>query len=437
MLAWDFFGIIYYMIEVKKMKPKKGIGPYLIAGLIIGIIGIILIIVSYYTPYTTNRKFVTNNIVNNEITTKTVEYGELQIDDVDVAIQTAAKKVSDAVIGVTMKVMVKSGAKVVESNYAVGSGVIYKRTEVRDNEGNLVNYLYHVITNRHLTTVSSGTTVEAINMYVYLGNLDREIKATLVGVDSKVDLALLTFEDSAYINPVSFADSSSLNAGQLAIAIGNPDGYDYYGSVTFGVISGPLRYISTDTDNDGVRDFYAEYIQHDVPINPGNSGGGLFNLKGELIGINTLKIAAENVEGMGFAIPSNTVQTIVVNYLEAGVPIIRPRLGVTGMEIRSLSEYAIENSEDIISIPDIYQGETPYGIYVVEVSSGTTISTTEIEKHDIILAINDVKITRMYIINSKLNSLEDGFKVGETVTITYYDRSSGEIKTTQAVLKKS
>ena len=419
------------------LNQKKGIGPYVIAGMIIGIIGIILIIVSYYTPYTTNRKFVTNNIVTNEITNKTVSYGELEIGDVDAAIQTAAEKVSRAVIGISTKVVVRTGTKSVESNYAVGSGVIYKRVEVLNDEGQLANYRYYVITNRHLTKVNETPEIEAVNLYVYLGDIDQEIKATLVGMDTKVDIALITFEASIYIEPVTIGDSSSIKAGQLAIALGNPDGYDYYGSVTFGVISGPLRYISTDTDNDGVNDFYAEYIQHDVVINPGNSGGGLFNLNGELIGINTLKITSEKVEGMGFAIPSNVVKNIVINYLDAGVPIVRPRLGVVGVEVRGLSEYTIESSEDIINIPDIYQGETPYGIYVIEVTSGSTIATTNIEKHDIILKINDTKITRMYIINSKLNSLETGLKVGEEVTITYYDRSSGQIKTAQAVLKKN
>lgn len=419
------------------LNQKKGIGPYVIAGMIIGIIGIILIIVSYYTPYTTNRKFVTNNIVTNEITNKTVSYGELEIGDVDAAIQTAAGKVADAVIGVSTKVVVKSSGKSMESNYAVGSGVIYKRVEVLDEENNLANYKYYVITNRHLTNVTPSSEIEAVNLYAYLGNLDQEIKATLVGMDSKVDIALITFEAPVYIEPVKLGDSSSLKAGQLAIAVGNPDGYNYYGSVTFGVVSGPLRYISSDTDNDGVNDFYAEYVQHDVPINPGNSGGGLFNLNGELIGINTLKIASEKVEGMGFAIPVNVVKTIVLGYLENNIPIIRPRLGVVGVEVRGLSEYTIESSEDIISIPNIYQGETPYGIYVVEVSSDTTIAQTDIEKHDIILQINDTKITRMYIINSKLNSLEDGLKVGEVVTITYYDRSTDSIKTTQATLKKN
>ena len=222
----------------------------------------------------------------------------------------------------------------------------------------------------------------------------------------------------------------------MVIAVGNPDGYDYYGSVTFGVVSGPERYVSTDTDGDNTTDFSAEYIQHDVAINPGNSGGGLFTLDGKLVGINTLKLVDQSIDNMGFAIPSNVVKSIVFDYIEKGIKIERPKLGILGYEIRALSSAQIESSEDIISIPNIYNGETPYGIYVGEISKGSTIAATNIEAHDIILSINGIKATRTHIINSKLNSLVDGFKIGETVLIEYYDRSSDSIKTIEVVLKK-
>jgi hypothetical protein len=202
------------------------------------------------------------------------------------------------------------------------------------------------------------------------------------------------------------------------------------------VIIGDERYVSTDTDGDDTVDFSAEYIQHDVAINPGNSGGGLFTLDGKLVGINTLKLVDDSIDNMGFAIPSNVAKTIVVDYLEKGIEIVRPKLGILGYEIRALSSAQIESSEDIIGIPDIYNGEAPYGIYVGDVTKGSTIASTPITAHDIVLSINGVKATRTHIINSKLNSLVDGFKVGETVVIEYYDRSSNSVKTVQVVLKK-
>ena len=420
-------------------NKKNSLYFYIIVGFCLA--GMLALLISYIVPSQTIHKHVTNNVVNNEITNKVVKYDELTIEDVDTAIQTASDKVSAAVIGVTTRVVVKSGTgkfvKDTEGNYSVASGVIYRRDEIKDASGKLVNYEYYVITNRHVVCADDidPATLVKTNIYAYLGDTDEEIPAEVLGYDKKVDIALIKFQSSRFIEPVTIADSDDLIKGQLAIAVGNPDGYTYYGSVTFGVISSPERYISSDTDGDGTDDFYAEYIQHDVAINPGNSGGGLFNLKGELVGINTLKLVDSTIDNMGFAIPSNVVMTIIKEYLEQGKEIVRPRLGVLGTEVRSLTEAIIENSEDIIDIPDIYQGEQPYGIYVIETYEGTTIGETSIEKDDIILQMNDIKLTRMYIVNSKLNSLITGFKVGETISVTYFDRSENVIKTIDVVLK--
>ena len=378
--------------------------------------------------------------VKNEITNTIVNYDELNINDVSEAIEVAVKKVENAVIGVTAKSVTVSGTGIfkteTEDGYGTGSGVIYKRVPIYEGD-TLVNYRYYVVTNKHVVTLDEAdkTKFNRLNIYAYLGEEDIEIKANIVGYDSKVDIALITFESSKYIEPVEFADSSKIDKGSIAIAIGNPGGYNYYGSVTFGVVSARSRYISTDTDGDNTDDFYAEYIQHDVAINPGNSGGGLFNIEGQLIGINTLKIVQSTVDGMGFAIPSNVVFNLLTEYIEPGIEIVRPRLGVLGSEIRSLTDTVIQNSPDIIGIPDIYNGEQPYGIYVVEVYEGTTIAQTDIGKDDIILSINDIKLTRMYVINSKFNSLIEGFQVGETISITYYDRSSNTIKIVDVILQ--
>ncbi len=424
------------------MNPKHNNSKYLIIVLVAVILLFgALIYSSFEFPAFEKETGETNNKVTNEITNTIVKYDELTINDVDEAIQIAAKKVESAVIGVTAKALVKDSTGLikeeVEANYSTGSGVIYKREEILNKNGVLTNYKYYVITNRHVVTLDATNSINAskLNIYAYLGDEDLEIKATVVGYDNKVDVALITFESSKYIEPVKFGNMDTVEKGQLMIAVGNPGGYEYYGSVTFGVISSPERYISTDTDNDGTDDFYGEYIQHDVAINPGNSGGGLFNLKGELIGINTLKLVTDTIENMGFAIPISVVENIVINYIEKGKEITRPMLGVLGTEIRSLSEAQIKANENIKELPDIYNGEKAYGIYISEVIDGGTISSTPIEAHDILLAINDIDLTRMYIVNSKLNSLIDGFRVGETVTIKYYDRSSNQVKTVDVVLK--
>ncbi|MGI6770523.1 MAG: S1C family serine protease [Bacilli bacterium] len=364
-----------------------------------------------------NERQIKNNIINT-----VVEYQTMSIEDFQSAIEVAIDRVEDAVIGVTLK---KGSDRV-----SIGSGVIYKREEIKIiNE--VVNYKYYVITNRHV--IKGDNPSETYNVSVYLGDEDKELPATVVGMDNKVDIALITFVHSRLINPVEFAGDEEIKKGSFAIAIGNPDGYDYYGSVTFGVVSSPLRYMNDDTDGDDVNDFSAEYLQHDVAINPGNSGGGLFNIYGQLIGINTLKLVNTDIDNMGFAIPHRVVKIIVTEYLEKGKTIVRPRLGVLGIEVRSLTEAVIE-SEQLKEIPDIYGDEQQYGIYVSGITENSSIDGSGIEIHDIILEVDDIKITRTNIITAKLNSLVD-YQVGDEVTIKYYNRSTNSIKTTKVTLK--
>ena len=379
----------------------------------------------------------TNNIhnnVTNEITNKIVSYEELNIEDVDQALQLAIKKVESAVIGVSVKALVRNETDVLETNYAHASGVIYKAEEIYDDNHLLVNYLYYAFTNAHVVNNETSSLIEGYHTYAYLGNIDLEINAEVLGFDAKSDVAVIAFYYSGLIEPVEMVDNDTIKKGQLCFAIGNPYSYDYYGSATFGIISSPLRYVSTDTDGDGVKDFYAEYIQHDVAINAGNSGGGLFNLEGKLIGINSMKIVADKIENMGFSIPSNICYTICEEYLVTGKEIIRPKLNIFTYEIRSLSEAQIVSNPDILEIPNIYDGEKPYGVYVSMINEGT-ISSSPIQVHDIILQINGIKITRNYILTAKLNSLVEGYKVGETVTLTYYDHLSKSVKEVQVILK--
>ncbi len=378
---------------------------------------------------------VTNNITN-EITNKVVEYENIKVEDLQTAVNEVVKNVEDAVIGVTCKEVVKSlvGNTESEVNVSLGSGVIYKREEIKTGD-KVTNYKYYVLTNRHVILDKDADAKQKLVIYAYLGEEDVEIKATVVGYDTKVDIAVLTFEYSKYIQPVKIADSDELERGDFVIAMGNPDGYDYYGSATFGIVSGEKRYLSSDTDGDGVEDFYSAFVQHDVAINPGNSGGGLFNLYGELVGINTLKLVSSDIEGMGFAIPSNVVKLLVEDYIEPGKEIKRAKLGVLGVEIRGLSDYAIENSNgEILPLPNIYNGEQRYGIYVTEIHKNTTLYGSGIEAHDIILSVGGVKATRTYMINAALNSLVD-FQVGDTVEIEYYSRDTGKIEIITVTLK--
>lgn len=377
----------------------------------------------------------TNDVTNkitNEITNKVVNVEEITITDINDALVTAIEKVEEAVIGVTLKqITTLNNGTTSEDSVQMGSGVIYKVEEIKNEEGTITNFKYYAITNRHVVLADNPGNYQ---LYAYLGYDDKEIKATLIGYDEKVDIAAFTFEFSKYIQPVEFADSKTLRKGSLVFAMGNPYGYEYYGSATMGIISNTERFVSSDTDGDEVTDFYCEYIQHDASINSGNSGGGLFTLDGKLIGINTMKLVNETIENMGFAIPANTVKTIVTEFIEVGKAIVRPKLGVTIINVKEMTPAVIEYN-NLLPIPNIYEGNDPYGFYVTNITVGSTMDNSGIEISDIILQVGDVKLTQMYVLSAKLNSLVD-FQVGDQVEVLFYDRSENQIKTTTVTLKK-
>jgi len=203
---------------------KKQRNSYLIGAVVI-VITLILasIIVASISINQRSGTKIKNN-VTNEITTTTVEYNDLTIEDVDSAITTAVKKVENAVIGVNVKVVVNNNGKNVETDYSSGSGVIYKREEVKDGS-KVVNYKYYCITNAHVVNVDEiSSRITKVNVYAYLGYDDVEILANVVNYDVKADIALLTFEHYSLIQPVIVGDSSKLEKGQLVFALGNPEG---------------------------------------------------------------------------------------------------------------------------------------------------------------------------------------------------------------------
>ena len=377
---------------------------------------------------------VTNN-VTNEITQTVVDYNSnVTIEDLEDAVTVTTKMVESSVIGVTLKEITTStmaGKKYTfEDIEGIGSGVVYKRIENTNTNGELTSYTYYVITNAHV--ILSDDDAEHV-VYAYLGNYNTEIKANILGYDEKIDLAVITFESYYLINPVEFQDVSKLEKGQFVVAVGNPDGYDYYGSVTFGIISNLGRYISFDTDGDGTHDYMGEYIQTDAAINPGNSGGGLFTLDGKLIGINSIKLASETIDNMGFAIPINIVKVAVEEYLEKGLEIIRPRLGVMIIAVRDFNSEAMIQ-QGITSFPNIYGDEKPYGIYISEFTSSGSLVNQGLHEGDIILTFDGDKLYESSQISGFLNSLDE-YRVGTVVEITYYCCKTKTVEKMQITLK--
>lgn len=325
-----------------------------------------------------------DRLVTNEIHNKAYDVN-IEITKFEEILPAVIEKVSPAVVGV-------SNYKSENLTYILnttGSGVIYKcQATLKDgstvdncsltkNSDNVVKYKYHLITNKHVIKDND-------MLKIYLGDEDIEVPGKLHGADDKVDLAVMSFEHTKYIQPVEFADSNNLVRGNYVIAIGHP-GYDYYGSATLGIVSHPKRYLSEDTtpdDNVHINDWDAEYIQHDAAINPGNSGGALVNIEGKLVGINTLKLVSSNIDNMGFAIPSNVILELLV-FLEAGRTPERPVLGIIGAEIRRLPESELKK----YNIPQ----DLRYGLFITEVNEGIG-KDNGLLPNDVIIEFNGVEI---------------------------------------------
>lgn len=261
-----------------------------------------------------------DKIAVNEIHNRSINYGEITINDINSLTTTIVTKTRDSVIGVSNY---KRSGLIDYRLTGTGSGVIYECKAVLLNNQliddcmetvdrqDVRRYEFYAVTNRHV--IENSDKIE-----VYIGPDDQYLDAEVVKFDKKVDIAIIKFAYIRPIQPIEFADSDLVEPGNIAIAIGNPYGHEFWGSATFGIISSPKRFL-IDEDNKE-DDTPNEFIQHDVAINPGSSGGALLNAEGKLIGINTLKIIGDDKDdkgvfipsdGMGFSIPSNIVRELI------------------------------------------------------------------------------------------------------------------------------
>jgi len=284
------------------------------------------------------------------------------------------KNVANSIVGITSKTYVYDWFNAQQESQVTGSGVIIDQTAD----------LFYIVTNYHVVSDSTDVVVEIAK--------DQIINAKLVGFDETTDLAMLSILksdiDDALINeikPIAIGDSNALEIGEIAIAIGNPLGYN--NTLTQGIISAVDRQVDDDTA--------VMYIQTDAAINPGNSGGALVNSKGELIGINTAKIAETDVEGMGFAIPTDKMTSIVSQLLEKGF-VSRPYIGIGGVDID-------ENTADLYDIP--------IGVLVRYVYDGSPAQNSGIEVGDVIIGINDENVYGMNDLTTILGTFKPGDKV--------------------------
>lgn len=317
------------------------------------------------------------NHVNVDVTTQVTEVVEV---------------VSPAVVGVTnIQLQADFWEQQDGNEQGTGSGVIYK---IEDE------YAY-VVTNYHV--IEGADTVEVVLVD------ETNIEAEVLGSDMFSDLAVLRM-DSAEVDTIAeMGSSDQLKVGEPAIAIGNPLGHMFSGSVTLGVISGTQRTIPVDFDQDGRADWQAEVIQTDAAINPGNSGGALINIEGQLIGINSMKINQAAVEGIGFAIPIDSAQPLIKELEEKG-EVVRPYLGV---EIYSLDEVPQVEWERTLKLPKEVDG----GIYIWSIEPFSPADQAGLKRLDVITALDGQEVVGTIDLRKILYEEKE---IGDDLAITFY-----------------
>ena len=312
---------------------------------------------------------------------------KVEIEKSDSPVTAIAEKLSPSIVGIKTSFKTQTNFFFDEQNAtAEGSGIILK------SDGYIMTN-YHVIENAigNDGKVSSNAKIE-----VLLPNkMDKPYTAQVIGGDAKTDLDVIKIDQDGL--PVAeLGDSDALKVGELAVAIGNPAGLEYMGSVTVGVISGLNR---TVTIADGKT---MNLVQTDAAINPGNSGGALVNSQGQVIGINTVKMGGNGFEGLGFAIPINKAKEITDSLIQYKYVKGRPNIGIT-IDNRFTNQIADENN-------------VPHGVLVQSVAPLSGAYKAGIKEGDIITKFDGQKIESF----NDLTDLKNKHKPGDVVKVELY-----------------
>lgn len=254
----------------------------------------------------------------------------------------------------------------------------------------------YIITNAHVVyDTSEYNCGKAVEISVLFSD-ESEKEAKIIGYDTESDIAVLKV-DANNLTPANFGQSEELMVGELVIAIGNPLGFDLFGSVTTGIVSALNREIT-------INEKQMTLIQTDAAINSGNSGGPLLNSSGQVIGINSAKMSSSymssaSVEGLGFAIPITNAKIIIDDLINYGYVTGKPQIGISGVDIDEINAryYNI-----------------PQGIWVSTIKKGSAAEKAGIKQSDVIIGIEGEPVKSI----ADLNKIKNKYKAGDTVTIT-------------------
>ncbi|MCH4888240.1 PDZ domain-containing protein [Acidaminobacter sp. JC074] len=372
-----------YHDEPKKEEKKRSLNRFVAAVLVIAIVGGFTAGVGYRAA--DHYFFSTPEASIQYIPELVPSVSEVSYDTPNIT--QIANALEPSVVAITNQIVQESFFGT-QTGTSAGSGVIFDISTEK----------VYILTNHHVIDGSNDISIS------FFG--DNTYTAKLVGSDKDTDLAVLTVDiasmnqmDLDKIRPVTIGNSKEIQVGEPAIAIGNPLGYN--NTVTVGIISAVDRAINSDLNA-------LNLIQTDAAINPGNSGGALVNARGELIGINTIKISDTDVEGIGFAIPINSALPILEEIVEKG-HVAKPFIGIYGRDVTE-------------ELSKMYK--TPQGIMIADLVPKSPASRSELKQYDIITEINGVSVLTM----EELNTTIRNYSIGDTIQITVQRETEGTFK---------
>lgn len=356
------------------MKHKISYGLNILLAIIIGVLSTVIYFDLFDKKEDNDQESYVNSTYKNVTVTETN------------TIKSAIDKIYDSVV--VIEVTSRTGT-------GTGSGFVYK----------VSNDLGYIITNHHVVSGASA---------IYVTNSEgKQVQATLLGSDEYSDIAVLSVQSDFVISTAIIGDSTKSELGDTVFTVGSPLGSKYQGTVTKGIISGKDRQVTVSLTNGS---FIMEVLQIDAAINPGNSGGPLVNMNGEVIGVNSLKLVEDKIEGMGFAIPIELVMTSVES-LEKGEKISRPQIGIQMMDIDNTYLLAREQIR--------LDKNITYGVVILSSEFGKPASNAGLQKGDVIIELNGSKITS----SAHFKYMLYKYNVGDTVTVKYI--RDGKEKTTR------
>ena len=373
------------MTPPKKSKGKKAIAVIIAVCVVVAIGALVTSLFGGEGGVSNKQTTETSQGTSNDVTINAIQTTAPSKYIEEVNSVYVAEKVRPSVVGV----MVYSGGQLAGE----GSGVLW-------GEDSTGTYTY-VVTCAHVIDENNVT-------YGVLLLDGKTYEAEMVATDTRTDIGVLKIKATG-LPLAEVGDSSSLKVGEPIYAIGNPGGAEYFGSITDGIVSAIDRSVSAT--------YTMTCIQHNAAINPGNSGGALVNTAGQIVGINSSKIASTEYEGMGFAVPTSIAQSVVESLIKHQYVPNRPKLGIQYAEVSAYQLYSM-----VVSIKGLPKGS----LVIAGISQDSSLAGTQAEVGDLIIAVNGKDMDD----SSVLLDLIDTGAVGDTLTLTLCRIEQRTYKTT-------